>query len=242
MKHPGFGERLGIFVRSLSVMGSWNFPRMQGLGFFYIIAPFIQRHSPERKAALRRQFAYFNTHPYMASYILGAVAALEARGEGENAVKVRNSLMGPLGAAGDGLFWASLKPLAVVIGLVIALFSPLAGVIALLVLYNLVHIWARWSLFRLGFENSEDPLAAITRLDTRGYTNKANQGLVAASGFLLGLMGLRSGSPGTALMMFLTSLLLYRCTRNWLITGIAMMIIAVVLARLGMRIPIPWQV
>ena len=36
-----FSDHLNQFLRSLSIQGSWNFPRMQGLGFFYSLLPWL---------------------------------------------------------------------------------------------------------------------------------------------------------------------------------------------------------
>lgn len=236
----GWREKTGFLMRSLTIMGSWNFPRMQGLGFFYIVSPFLERFARQPQAAMRRHFSYFNTHPYMASYILGAVAALEEEGDGTAAVGVRNALMGPLGASGDGLFWAGVKPMAVLLGMTLALFNPVAGAITLLVVYNACHLWARWNLFELGYANSHDPLTTMAELDLRRFSEKTNAVLMPVAGFLLGAMGTRSGSPGTALLLFLASVLLYRCTRNWMAAGVIMFLLCLLLARLGLRIMLPW--
>ena len=87
---------------------------MQGLGFFYALLPWLRKVSGDGfKDACHRHLGYFNTNPYMSPYVLGVVSKLEEEGKGEESVKVRNSLMGPLGAMGDSYYWATLLPVTV---------------------------------------------------------------------------------------------------------------------------------
>ncbi len=108
-----------IFVASSCVLnlfqGSWNFERMQGLGFCFSMVPAIRRLYPEnneaRKQAIRRHLEFFNTQPFVAAPILGVTLALEEqRANGAeiddgviNGIKV--GLMGPLAGVGDPIFW-----------------------------------------------------------------------------------------------------------------------------------------
>ena len=63
-----------------SIQGSWNYERMQNGGWCYAMIPAIKKlyKDPEdRKAALKRHLEFFNTHPYVASPVLGVTLALE---------------------------------------------------------------------------------------------------------------------------------------------------------------------
>jgi len=241
VRSMNFKHKAGFFFRSLLIQGSWNFPRMQGLGFYYAISPWIQKISGDKyKEALRRHMAYFNTHPYMVSYVLGVVAGKEEAGDGEGAVKYRDVLMGPLGAAGDSLFWVSWRPLILVVSLTVFLISPLAGAIFMLVTYNVVHIWARWSLFEQGYNSMADPLSGIVSLDTRSYTRKLSRLMLPAMGFLLGIVIIRSGSPWSAIMTFVTVFVLNRVSKNGYFNAAFMMFIAILLVSLGTRMEVSW--
>ncbi len=65
----------GVFLRSNLFQGSWNFERMQALGFCFSMVPAIRRLYPEnndaRKQAIKRHLEFFNTHPYVAAPVLG---------------------------------------------------------------------------------------------------------------------------------------------------------------------------
>ena len=71
----------GVFLRSNLFQGSWNFERMQALGFCFSMVPAIRRLYPEnneaRKQAIRRHLEFFNTQPFVAAPILGVTLALE---------------------------------------------------------------------------------------------------------------------------------------------------------------------
>jgi len=105
---------------------------------------------PERRR--RRGLAYletYNTNPALAGPLLGALARLEALGnEGDEAAlaqaeRLRRALEAPLAAGGDAFLWSAVRPLAVLVGAVVAWAEGLAGIIVLLVLYNAVHLGLR---------------------------------------------------------------------------------------------------
>ena len=122
-KEIGTADLFGVFARSFLIQASWSFERMQSLGFAYAIEPVLKKLYPDRteyEARLRLHLDYFNTQPYLASFILGAVVRMEqdrAAGKetGTDVQDLKTSLMAPLGALGDSFFWGSLKPFAVVI-------------------------------------------------------------------------------------------------------------------------------
>lgn len=73
----------GVFLRSNLFQGSWNFERMQALGFCFSMVPAIRRLYPEnndaRKQAIKRHLEFFNTHPYVAAPVLGVTLAMEEK-------------------------------------------------------------------------------------------------------------------------------------------------------------------
>ena len=120
----------GVFMRSNLFQGSWNFERMQALGFCFCMVPAIRRLYPEnnddRKAAIKRHLEFFNTHPYVAAPVLGVTLAMEEqRANGApiddaaiNGLKV--GLMGPLAGVGDPIFWGTVRPVFAALGAGIA--------------------------------------------------------------------------------------------------------------------------
>lgn len=143
-----------VFIRSNLFQGSWNFERMQALGYAFSMTPAIRRLYPEgseeRKQAMKRHNEFFNTHPYMAAPILGTSLAMEEkRANGAeiddaaiNGIKV--GLMGPLAGVGDPIFWGTVRPVFAALGASIALTGSILGPLLFFVLFNAVRLGIRW--------------------------------------------------------------------------------------------------
>jgi PTS system mannose-specific IID component len=144
-----------IFSRTLAIQGSWNYETLIGNGIAFCVEPALRQlpggvHGPAFKAAITRESAYFNAHPYLASVAVGALARVELSEVPPDRIeRFRTALCGPLGSVGDRLVWAGWLPLCSLIAL--ALFglgaSAATVLVAFLVLYNVGHLALRvWGL------------------------------------------------------------------------------------------------
>ncbi len=84
MKKVTQSDLNAVVRRSNLFQGSWNFERMQALGFAYSMVPVIKRlypdpNSQERKDAIKRHLEFFNTQPFVAAPVLGVTIAMERR-------------------------------------------------------------------------------------------------------------------------------------------------------------------
>ena len=73
-------QLVSVFLRSLLIQASFNFWRMQNLGFIYALIPFIRLLSNDQRrmqGVLSRHLQLFNSHPYMTGPILGSVLQIE---------------------------------------------------------------------------------------------------------------------------------------------------------------------
>lgn len=113
-------DRISIWWRTTFLQGSWNYERMQNGGWVYAMIPAIKKlykTKEDRAAALQRHLEFFNTHPYVASPIVGVTLALEEeRANGapvdDAAIQgVKVGMMGPLAGVGDPVFWFTAKPI-----------------------------------------------------------------------------------------------------------------------------------
>ncbi|SUY45634.1 PTS system mannose/fructose/sorbose family transporter subunit IID [Clostridium putrefaciens] len=148
-----------MFIRSNFHQGSWNFERMQGLGYCYSMIPIIKRlyEGDERKEALKRHLEFFNTQPFVTAPILGVTAAMEEEkangadidGGSINGVKI--GLMGPLAGVGDPIFWGTLRPVLAALGASLALSGSILGPILFFVLFNAVRLAVRWGGIKYGY-------------------------------------------------------------------------------------------
>lgn len=155
------GDIRSMFIRSNFLQGSWNFERMQALGFCFATVPIIKRLYPEnnedRKQAIRRHLEFFNTQPFVAAPIHGVVAAMEEeRANGApiddgaiNSVKI--GMMGPFAGVGDPIFWGTARPIISALGASLAINGSILGPILFFVLFNIVRLCARYFGIVYGF-------------------------------------------------------------------------------------------
>ena len=118
-------DRRKVWWRLTFLQGSWNYERMQNLGWAYALMPAIKKlytTKEDRAAALGRHLEFFNTHPYVAAPIMGVTMALEEeRANGaeidDTAIQgVKIGMMGPLAGVGDPVFWYTIRPILVALG------------------------------------------------------------------------------------------------------------------------------
>ncbi len=147
--------RARMLARLLVVQGAWSYDAMIAVGIAYAVEPALRLlpggpQGEAYRAAVARQSAYFNCHPYMASLAAGALARVELDGEDPARIeRFRNALCGPLGSVGDRLVWAAWLPGCSLFGLAVwgVSGSPLAAVLAFLLTYNVGHAALRlWGL------------------------------------------------------------------------------------------------
>ena len=142
-------DRISVWWRSTFIQGSWNYERMQNGGWAYAMIPAIKKlykTKEERSAALKRHLEFFNTHPYVASPIIGVTLALEEeRANGapvdDAAIQgVKVGMMGPLAGIGDPVFWFTVKPILGALAASLAMTGNILGPILYFVLWNLIRM------------------------------------------------------------------------------------------------------
>jgi mannose/fructose/N-acetylgalactosamine-specific phosphotransferase system component IID len=146
---------LQVGARANLLQAAWNFERQQGLGWAFALAPALARLYPERTLRLERlaeHTAYFNTQPTLASLALGAAIRAEeqraaGRGDAASMARLKAALGSTLAAAGDRLFWFTLRPFAAAAGVLLALARPQEpwGALTLWLLYALPHLGLRFA-------------------------------------------------------------------------------------------------
>lgn len=199
------------FLRSFAVQGSWNYRTMIGGGMGFALAPLLQRiHAGDPvalRAAVERQAASFNAHPYMSPIAIGALARVELDGlDDETIVKFRVALRGPLGALGDRAIWAGWRPLCV-LGTMVAFCLGLDAVVAVVsffLVYNAGHVSVRVWGFRLGWEAGLEVGGVLRRSAMRKVSGRFTPVNQALTGIALVVLiartpGLELGPGGTGL-------------------------------------------
>lgn len=159
-----------IMARTLLLQASWNFERLQNLGALFALAPGLRRiyRGKELSQAFHRYSSYFNTHPFLASPVIGMILALERERQEKGEIDVggdelRKMIMAPYAAMGDALFWGGVRPLAAGAALLVAVKGSIWAPVVLLTIFNLPHIWFRWVGLTLGFRLGTGMLPRIQK-------------------------------------------------------------------------------
>lgn len=193
-------ELIKVFLNSLFIQAAWSFTGMQNLGFASSVAPALKRlyRGKELEGALRRHMEFFNTHPYMAAPILGAVVRLEeevkaGKRDIASVSSFKRGVMGPYGALGDSLFWSSIRPFAAVAGVIMALSGSLWAPVIFLIAFNMPHLWIRFYGLLAGYRLGEDIVVYIKSLDLPGWGRRVRGLALLLVGVLLALYWWRIG-------------------------------------------------
>lgn len=171
------------YVRSTFLLGSFNFERMQAIGFAVSMIPAIKRFyttKEDQAAALSRHLEFFNTQPWIASPILGVTAAMErqkAAGEDIDEAAITNvkvGLMGPLAGVGDPIFWGTARPVLAALGASIALSGNILGPLLFFFGLMIIRMVTRWYGFKIGYEKGVEIVSEVGGNTLRRFTQIAS--------------------------------------------------------------------
>lgn len=196
-------DRISIWLRSTFLQGSWNYERMQNGGWAYTMIPAIKRlytTKEEQTAALTRHLEFFNTHPYVASPIIGVTLALEeerANGAPVDDVAIQGvkvGMMGPLAGIGDPVFWFTVKPILGALAASLAMAGNILGPIIYFVAWNAIRMAFTWYTQEFGYKAG----SRITDDLSGGILQDITKGASILGMFILGSLVNRWVSIGFA--------------------------------------------
>jgi PTS system mannose-specific IID component len=148
-------DLFGVFMRLLLLQGMLHPKGMQNLGVMRAMAPALAKMgADEDNSWVGRHLEFFNCNPNFVPAIVGAVLRLEEERLAGRAVDPRDisyfkrSISGPLAAMGDMLFLGGLKPLSLTLACISAIYHSFIGLLAILLLYNVVVVSCRlWGVY-----------------------------------------------------------------------------------------------
>lgn len=158
-------DRQKVWWRSQFLQGSWNYERMQNMGWAYALIPALKKlytTKEDRAAALERHMEFFNTHPYVAAPIIGVTLALEEEKASGTPVEdkaiqgVKIGMMGPLAGIGDPVFWFTVRPILGALGASLASAGNILGPIIFFVGWNLIRMSFLWYTQELGYKSGKE--------------------------------------------------------------------------------------
>ncbi|MFC1555712.1 PTS system mannose/fructose/sorbose family transporter subunit IID [candidate division KSB1 bacterium] len=189
-----------ITVRSFFIQSLFTFQEKIGPGLGFLLYPGLRRIAKDKESLILRLHEhsnYFNSHPYLASFIAGSILSIEGefaddpelRDKQLNNIKTR--LGGTLGSLGDRFFWKYLKPCASIIALtIIFLFydyfpwNYFMGAACFLIIFNGIHLFYRFYGVFSGYSSGMSVIRkkAILKIE------KLNFVLICISLFMLGIL------------------------------------------------------
>ena len=196
-------DRISIWWRSTFLQGSWNYERMQNGGWAYTMIPAIKRlysTKEEQSAALTRHLEFFNTHPYVASPIIGVTLAFEeerANGVPVDDVAIQGvkvGMMGPLAGIGDPVFWFTVRPILGALAASLAMAGNILGPIIYFIAWNAIRMSFMWYTQEFGYKAG----SKITDDLSGGLLQDITKGASILGMFILGSLVNRWVSIGFA--------------------------------------------
>lgn len=179
-----------LFWRSGHMWGDFTMVKMEGNTYAYAMLPVINEVYADNEElateAFVRNTEFFNTHAATAGLNLGLSYALERERSkdpelvtGEMITNVKTSLMGPLAAVGDSIFFNCIRVIAAGIGISLASQGNPIGVLLFVAIYGLAFLGVKWYLINLGYT-----------LGTKSITEAFKSGIVANLSKAACVMGL----------------------------------------------------
>lgn len=185
--------RSAMWRHLITLQWSWNYERMQALGYLYSMLPVINavyKDKAERIAAMKRHLVFYNTNPQVGSPpIFGATVALEAQRQGEAVDSLKVGLMGPFAGIGDTIQAILYRPIIAVLAASLALsgsyFGPalifLSGILWTVLMIPLFYFGYRQGIGVAKEVSAEGRLTRITEMVTM-------MGMVVIGGFIPSIM------------------------------------------------------
>lgn len=153
-----------IFWNIQSMSFSYNYEKLQTIGFAHCMIPVLERlYSDADKAtrirAMKRHLEFYNSQVNTGALILGVTAALEEKtteDEKDAVVSVKAGLMGPFAGLGDSLLKFTWLPICGSIGAAFALQGNLIGPVLMFLLFNIVNVGSKYFFIHYGYNKGVD--------------------------------------------------------------------------------------
>lgn len=189
-------DRKQIWWRSQFLQASWNYERMQNLGWAYTMVPAIKKlytKKEDQQAALKRHMEFFNTHPYVAAPIVGVTLALEEErangGQVDDAAiqGVKIGMMGPLAGIGDPVFWFTVRPILGALGASLAVAGNIVGPLLFFFAWNTIRMAFLWYTQEFGYKSGKE----ITKDMSGGILQDITKGASILGMFIIAVLAER---------------------------------------------------
>lgn len=186
-----FKDWFTVYLRSFLYQNLINDRYLQNFGFLFVLYPALKKLKKSKAAVddfLYKNFEYFNTNPFLVSFVIGVAVRFIRENEDEKLKKFKFDIMAPLAALGDAISWQVLPAFLVLITSVMVFFKLYWGVLFFFIVYNLIlNVFFRFFGLWMGYKNGLNVIFRIARMDIQQKiaTVKRVSLLLWGSGFFL---------------------------------------------------------
>ncbi len=156
----GISRILKLFFTNLFLQCSWSFYSTQTPGF--LLNTTIGLDKIHRERLLQKFRIFFNTHPYLSGYIIGAVIrACESNEDPEDISKHIMIGQSAFASTGDALFWETVRPALLILAVILGIKAGIVGPLVFLIVYNIIHLYHRIRGFSVGYRLGWDVIYVL---------------------------------------------------------------------------------
>jgi PTS system mannose-specific IID component len=185
------GDLNRIFVRALFIQAAVHRRGMQNLGMLNALEAGAGKVSNDPAALLARHSEHFNTNPNMAPIVIGGVLRIEeegGRGGPASVSRFKQACASALAAAGDVFFGGGLRPIALTLATLFAIYRFFPGLVAVFVLYNTALIAVRYRGLSFGYARGWGLIDAFSSPRVQRALVLVRTGAACAGGLLAGVI------------------------------------------------------
>ena len=180
-------EKFKLLLKSLVYQGNWNYDNMQGTGFYYLLDYINTKHKIGiAKELLRKTTGYFNTNPFLITFILGIWCKEFKNNIDPNYTR---KIYGPaLSALGDRFFWHTLKPLTFVLTAIIFFYSPVLSLIFYIAFFNIFHFYFLYNGFDIGYYYGRNTIEWFNKIKFTKWNTIGEGVILFSTGLFLAML------------------------------------------------------
>ncbi len=239
-----------VYLRSFLYQNLINDKYFQNFAFLYVLYPIVKKFKRNREAVkvfFLDNFEYFNTNPYLVSFIHGVAIRLI---EEKNEVKLKKfkfNMMGSLAAVGDAISWGITRSFLLMVSIIFIFFNHYYGVLIFLVFYNIIlNIFFRFFGLIIGYKNGQNVIFKIANMDLQNKIAIIKKtGLIIWSSTILLLLKYKyklidfsSENAGLnnaviILLMMVIAFLLYKLNKSHIIVMVYLIYIIIIFLAVG---------
>jgi PTS system mannose-specific IID component len=185
------GDLNRVFARALFIQAAIHRRGMQSIGMLHALDAAAGHLGGDPVALLSHHTEHFNTNPNMAPMVIGGVLRIEeegGRGGPASVSRFKEACASALAAAGDVFFGGGLKPIALTLASVFAIYRFFPGLVAVFVLYNTALITVRYRGLSFGYARGWGLIDAFSSPRVQRALVLVRTGAACAGGLLAGVI------------------------------------------------------